>query len=218
MTESREKSYMLIPLKDWSPRLHYCFPTKNLGKSTCIRHSHTRCPLSLTCSSPIAKVHLRVRVHCCMGKFHGHIASGSRFSLLKFHHYHSEHYPSIGALGRNCSDCAERLGQCSYHYTLGVRTDRIVLKIYPYSGVLLQFAQVQFRQNCPAAKHTQYSFKHLDFLQLHFCLQNKSIPWAEENGSISRLRLQIRKVAETIYQDSAEAQQMQWADLHDTRS
>ena len=29
---------------------------------------------------------------------------------------------------------------------------------------------VQVEQNCPAAKQSQYSFRHLDFLQLHFFL------------------------------------------------
>ena len=102
---------------------------KNVNKrmSTRIRHSPTRYPLSSTCSSPIAKIHLRVRADgCkvnsirCMSQFHGHIALGSSFSLLTFHHNHSEQHPSIGALGQNCSDCVERLGQWNYRYTLGL--------------------------------------------------------------------------------------------------
>ena len=41
--------------------------------------------------------------------------------------------------------------------------------------MLLQFVQLQLVQNCPAAKQSQYSFKHLDFLQLHrFNLQLRS--------------------------------------------
>ena len=41
--------------------------------------------------------------------------------------------------------------------------------------MLLQFVQLQLVQNCPAAKQSQYSFKHLDFLQLHrFNLQRRS--------------------------------------------
>ena len=35
-------------------------------------------------------------------------------------------------------------------------------------GVLQQFWQLQSSQNTPAAKHSQYSFRHLLFLQLHF--------------------------------------------------
>lgn len=42
---------------------------------------------------------------------------------------------------------------------------------HPYSCLLLQPVHVQVEQNWPAAKQSQYSFRHLDFLQLHrFCL------------------------------------------------
>ena len=41
------------------------------------------------------------------------------------------------------------------------------------SGVFWQFWQLQSWQNAPAAKHSQYSFRHLDFLQLHFLLAHE---------------------------------------------
>ena len=43
--------------------------------------------------------------------------------------------------------------------------------------MLLQLWQEQSRQNTPAAKQSQYNFKHFDFLQLHFLdAPSKSMP------------------------------------------
>ena len=41
--------------------------------------------------------------------------------------------------------------------------------LQPHTGLFLQLTQLQPLQNTSDAKHSQYSFKHRDFRQLHVC-------------------------------------------------
>ena len=47
---------------------------------------------------------------------------------------------------------------------------RVICTKPALSPVFWQFWHEHSWQNTPAAKHSQYSFRHLDFLQLHFLL------------------------------------------------